>query len=254
MPKRISIRADLKIEELEQRYRQASGPVARSPWQSVWLLAQGQTREEVEEATGSSLTWIRTIARRSNAVGEIGIDDRRHAHRGGLRLLSRERAGQTWIRHWRERRLLAVGGRGPKWPAGVRTASARARQARGPGWWWRRRPACAPCSGSSGARRARVGGTSQPITRPKRPSQGGLSQPVAAIPQVPPAARIAGWASDEQRVGRGAHRAPGVGAHGSASARAGGAPLPRGSTSSAASIPPRARPRGNALRRSPPRS
>ena len=64
MPKRISIRADLRTDELEQRYRQASDPVARSQWQIVWLLAQGQTSEEVEETTGSSLTGIRTSARR----------------------------------------------------------------------------------------------------------------------------------------------------------------------------------------------
>jgi hypothetical protein len=67
----------LRIEELEQRYRQASDPVAHSQWQIVWLLAQGQTSEEVEETTGSSLTWIRTVARRSNADGEHGIGDRR---------------------------------------------------------------------------------------------------------------------------------------------------------------------------------
>ena len=64
MPQRISIRADLKIEELEQRYRQASDPVDRRQWQIVWWLAQGQTREAVAEATGSSLAGIRTIARR----------------------------------------------------------------------------------------------------------------------------------------------------------------------------------------------
>src|SRR5215470_11872380 len=94
MPKRVSIRADLKIEELEQRYRQASDPVARSQWQIVWLLAQGQTSEEVEEATGYSLTWIRTIARRYNADGEQGIGDGRHANRGGPRLLSREQQAE----------------------------------------------------------------------------------------------------------------------------------------------------------------
>jgi hypothetical protein len=101
MPRQISIRADLKAEELERRYRQAHEPVARSPWQSVWLLAQGQTREEVEEATGSSLTWIRTIARRYHVAGEQRIGDRHHANRGGPRLLSRERAGPSWIRRSR---------------------------------------------------------------------------------------------------------------------------------------------------------
>jgi transposase len=90
MPKRISIRADLRVDELEQRYRQASDPVARSQWQIVWLLAQGQTSQEVEEATGYSLTWIRTVARRYNAEGGLGIRDRRHANPGGPRLLTCE--------------------------------------------------------------------------------------------------------------------------------------------------------------------
>jgi transposase len=94
MPKRISIRADLRTDELEQRYRQAHDPVARSQWQIVWLLAQGQTSEEVAETTSYSLTWIRTVARRYNAEGESGIKDRRHANPGGPRLLTREQQAE----------------------------------------------------------------------------------------------------------------------------------------------------------------
>jgi hypothetical protein len=99
---------DLRVEELQQRYRQAHDPVARSPWQSVWFLAQGQTREEVEETTGSSLTWIRTVAHRYHADGEHGIGDRRHANRGGPRLLTREQ--QTELDQ-------ALAGRGAGWRA-----------------------------------------------------------------------------------------------------------------------------------------
>jgi transposase len=90
MPKRISIRADLKVGELERRYRQAQDPVARSQWQIVWLLAQGQPSERVVEMTGYSLTWVRTLARRYNAEGEQGIGDRRHANPGGPRVLTSE--------------------------------------------------------------------------------------------------------------------------------------------------------------------
>lgn len=82
MAKRISIRADLGAGELERRYRQAHHPVARSQWQIVWLLAQGQPSERVVEMTGDSLTWVRTVARRYNAEGETGIGDRRPANRG----------------------------------------------------------------------------------------------------------------------------------------------------------------------------
>jgi transposase len=64
--------------------------VARSQWQIVWLLAQGHRSEQVAGVTGYSLTWVRTVARRYNAAGEAGIGDRRHANRGGRRLLTPE--------------------------------------------------------------------------------------------------------------------------------------------------------------------
>jgi hypothetical protein len=175
MPQRISIRADLKIEELEQRYRQARDPVARSPWQIVWLLAQGQTSEEVAEATGYSLTWIRTVSRRYNAEGEPGIRDRRHANPGGPRLLTREQQaeldqalegaapdGDLWT--------------GARWRGGSRSASARVRPAHGRGGCWRKRPACAICTGSTGARSARVRGTAQPTVTTKRPAKRGTQR------------------------------------------------------------------------------
>jgi transposase len=90
MPRRTSIRADRSVEELERCYRQAGDPVARSQWQIVWLLAQGEPSERVAAVTGYSLTWVRTVARRYNARGEAGIGDRRHANRGGRRLLTPE--------------------------------------------------------------------------------------------------------------------------------------------------------------------
>jgi transposase len=94
MQKRVSIRADLSAEELEQRYRRAQDPVARSQWQMVWLLACGQRSEQVAESTGYSLTWIYMIARRYNADGENGIGDRRHRNPGGSRLLTQEQQAE----------------------------------------------------------------------------------------------------------------------------------------------------------------
>jgi len=90
MARPINIRADLRVDELERRYRQAQDPVARSQWQIVWLLAQGQSSARVAAATGYSLTWIRAIARRYWAEGEAGIGDGRHRNRGGPRRLSAE--------------------------------------------------------------------------------------------------------------------------------------------------------------------
>lgn len=94
MGKRISIRADLVVKELEQRYRQAADPVARSQWQIVWLLAQGQPSEQVVELTGYSLTWVYHVARRYNATGEQGIGDGRHGNPGGPRLLSAQQLAE----------------------------------------------------------------------------------------------------------------------------------------------------------------
>jgi transposase len=94
MAKRISLRADLSVEELERRYRQAADGVARSQWQIVWLLAQGRPSEQVGELTGYSRTWVFTIARRYNAQGAAGIGDQRHTNRGGSRLLSCEQEAE----------------------------------------------------------------------------------------------------------------------------------------------------------------
>ncbi len=80
----------MSVEELEQRYRQAQDPVARSQWQIVWLLAQGAHSETVAATMSYSLTWIRTIARRYHAQGVAGMGDRRHGTPGGPRLLTPE--------------------------------------------------------------------------------------------------------------------------------------------------------------------
>jgi transposase len=94
MGKRISIRAELSVQELERRYRQAHDPVARSQWQIVWLLACGRPSEQVRETTGYSLTWVYTVARRYNTDGAEGIGDGRHGNPGGLRILSEEQQAE----------------------------------------------------------------------------------------------------------------------------------------------------------------
>lgn len=80
--RRLKINGKLSITALEERYREAKDPVARSQWQIVWLLASGQTSEAVAQVTGYSTEWIRTIARRYNAEGAAGIGDRRHGNPG----------------------------------------------------------------------------------------------------------------------------------------------------------------------------
>ena len=52
------------VDALEQRYRRATDPVARSQWQMVWLLAGGMPTAEVARVTGYSVNWVRAIAKR----------------------------------------------------------------------------------------------------------------------------------------------------------------------------------------------
>jgi transposase len=76
----------LTLAELEQRYRRAEAPVARSQWQIVWLLAGGLSTAEVAHVTSYSVNWIREIAKRYRADGLAGIGDRRHGNPGAAPL------------------------------------------------------------------------------------------------------------------------------------------------------------------------
>jgi len=57
MPKRLSLEPHLSVEELKQRYLQASGTIEARHYQSLWLLATGKTSPEVATLTGYSLSW-----------------------------------------------------------------------------------------------------------------------------------------------------------------------------------------------------
>jgi transposase len=90
MPRRTQVAEHLSLSELEQRYRQARDPVARSHFQIVWLLAQGKTRVEVAAVTGYGVRWIGEIIRRYNHDGPDALGDRRHANPGGQAILRPE--------------------------------------------------------------------------------------------------------------------------------------------------------------------
>ncbi len=88
MPKRLKLMEHLSLAELEQQYRRAKDPVERSQWQILWLLARGTPSEQVSQATGYSLNWIRRIAQRYNTAGVEGVIDQRHRNPGAAPLLS----------------------------------------------------------------------------------------------------------------------------------------------------------------------
>lgn len=92
--RRRTLAPHLELDQLEQRYRQADDPVARSQWQILWLLAQGHSTKQVVQTTGYSETWIGTIAKRYNADGPDGVGDRRHANPGAVALLSAEQLAE----------------------------------------------------------------------------------------------------------------------------------------------------------------
>jgi transposase len=80
------------------------------------LLATGKSTGEIEQATGYSLTWIRTITRRYNAQGIQGIGDRRHSNPGKTGLLSQAQhraltkvveAGSARNENWNGKRVAA---------------------------------------------------------------------------------------------------------------------------------------------------
>ncbi|MGH2354718.1 MAG: winged helix-turn-helix domain-containing protein [Chloroflexota bacterium] len=88
MSQSLHIPAHVALDELEQRYRRADDPVARSQWQIVWLLAGGASTAAVAQSTGYSMNWIREIARRYREDGSAGIGDRRHTNPGAAPLLA----------------------------------------------------------------------------------------------------------------------------------------------------------------------
>jgi transposase len=88
MARPLIVPPHLAPAELEQRYRRAGDPVARSQWQIVWLLAGGASTAEVAHGTGYSPNWIREVARRYREDGPAGIGDRRHANPGAAPLLA----------------------------------------------------------------------------------------------------------------------------------------------------------------------
>ncbi len=88
MVRKLVIPAHLPVSDLERRYRRARDPVARSHWQIIWLLAQGESTAAVAGSTGYSVTWVREVAKRYREGGPAALGDRRHANPGAAPLLS----------------------------------------------------------------------------------------------------------------------------------------------------------------------
>lgn len=89
----MAIAPHLTVAALEQRYRSAGDPVARSQWQMLWLLAGGMTTAEVARVTGYTVRWVQEIARRYR-TDPAAIGDRRHTNPGAAPLLNQQQQEQ----------------------------------------------------------------------------------------------------------------------------------------------------------------
>lgn len=96
MPKRLQITPHLRVEELEQRYRQAKDGVERSHYQIIWLLSQGKRTEDVAATTGYSRSWIYELVRGYNREGPDTLGDKRHENPGATPLLNEVQQAQLW--------------------------------------------------------------------------------------------------------------------------------------------------------------
>lgn len=71
------IAAHLSTVELEQRYKAAGDPIAKSHFHAVWLLSSGYDVEEVAELLSFSRRWVNKLVRRYNEGGPKALGDQR---------------------------------------------------------------------------------------------------------------------------------------------------------------------------------
>ena len=109
MNKRLSVKGDLRVNELARRVRRARDGVERGQWQVIWLVAQGQTCQEVAAVTGYSVPWVRALAHRYNDQGAAGLGDQRHRPRDPVYLLAADQ--QAELARAIEQEAAPAGGR-----------------------------------------------------------------------------------------------------------------------------------------------
>ena len=71
------IKAHLSGAELEQRYKSAIEPIAKSHFHALWLLSQGYDIDETAEVLSFSTRWVRILIKRYNEGGPGLLGDQR---------------------------------------------------------------------------------------------------------------------------------------------------------------------------------
>jgi len=71
------IKPHLSSAELEQRYKTATEPIAKSHFHALWLLSQGYDIDETAEILSFSTRWVRILIKRYNEGGPELLGDQR---------------------------------------------------------------------------------------------------------------------------------------------------------------------------------
>jgi transposase len=72
-----AIKPHLSSTELEQVYRTATEPIAKSHFHALWLLSRGYDIEETAEVLSFSTRWVRILVKRYNEGGPNQLGDQR---------------------------------------------------------------------------------------------------------------------------------------------------------------------------------
>jgi transposase len=72
-----TIRPHLSIAELEQGYRTATEPIAKSHFHALWLLSRGYDIDETAGLLSFSTRWVRILIKRYNEGGPSQLGDQR---------------------------------------------------------------------------------------------------------------------------------------------------------------------------------
>ncbi len=86
---KLELKVQHEVKELKAAYRSSTDAVERRRIQTVWLLAEGKSRDEVRAVTAYAHSALVGIIHRYNEAGLGGLKDRRH-HNPGLAPLLNE--------------------------------------------------------------------------------------------------------------------------------------------------------------------
>ena len=92
----LKIVAHITPAEVKLRYLNCTNSVEKIHWQAIWLLCKENNplkADEVAKVIGYCDDWVRKLARRYNAEGPDGIEDKRK-HNGVAPLLNEEQLKQ----------------------------------------------------------------------------------------------------------------------------------------------------------------